>query len=79
VVDGVELGAGLVVAGSGDNGCVVDNTTLGGVPVVAPATPPPDELPPGRPLIQISNKMTMITTATAPSGASTQPSGRGAR
>jgi hypothetical protein len=78
VAGGVELGAGLVVVG-GDDDCVVDNTTLGGVPVVAPATPPADELPPGRPLIQISNRMTMITTATAPSGASTQPSGRGAR
>jgi hypothetical protein len=66
-----EWEGGLVTLALGVGGCDLGGVTkVGEVGAVAPATAV-DEVPPGgRPLIQINNATTMITTPTAASGAS---------
>jgi hypothetical protein len=62
---------GLVTLAEGVGACDLGGVTkVGDVGAVAPATAVEDVPPGGRPLIQINNATTMITTPTAASGAS---------
>jgi hypothetical protein len=63
--------AGELVEGDGDRdfGDLVGVSKVGAVGAVAPATAA-EEVPGGLPLIQTNSSTTMITTATAASGAS---------